>query len=212
MKKIVIVGAGPHSEVIIDLLEQMGQYEIVGLTDEIEGEVLGYPILGTDEVLAELHRNNVEYAFPAVGDNRIRRKLFQKLEKIGLEIPNAISPHALISRYAQFQRGIAVMPGAVINAQARIGDGVIVNTKASVDHDCEIGEFSHIAPGCSISGSTKIGGGCFLGTGTSVIDRIHIGENTSVGAGAVVVRDLPDNCKAVGVPAHVIADQHSLEK
>ena len=211
MKKIVIAGAGPHSKVIIDLFEQTGEYEIVGLTDSREGNVLGYPILGTDQILQQLYEEGVEYAFAAVGNNRIRERLYQNLETIGFQIPSVVSPCAVVSRYTGIGSGTAVMPGAVINAGAKIGCGAIINTKASVDHDCCIGDFVHIAPGCALSGSTTIGTGSFLGTGCSVIDGIHIGDRTVIGAGTVVIHDLPASCKAVGVPARVISDKANGE-
>jgi acetyltransferase-like isoleucine patch superfamily enzyme len=37
-----------------------------------------------------------------------------------------------------------------------------------------------------------------------VIQGVKIGENTKVGAGASVLRDLPSNVTAVGIPAKVI--------
>ena len=46
---------------------------------------------------------------------------------------------------------------------------------------------------------------------------VTIGDNVVIGAGAIVVRDIPDNSVAVGVPAKVIESideyyQHALEK
>lgn len=43
-----------------------------------------------------------------------------------------------------------------------------------------------------------------IGTGSAVIQGINIGRNTVVGAGAVVVKDLPADCTAVGSPAKPI--------
>ena len=47
-------------------------------------------------------------------------------------------------------------------------------------------------------------GSVAINNGSQIIQGLTIGENTIVGAGAVVVRDLPANCTAVGVPAQVI--------
>jgi len=206
MNKLIVVGAGPHSEVVLDMLQQRNEYEIVGLTDaKRRGDVLGCPILGTDEVvLPSLLKQGVKYAVVALGDNKIRKKVFQKLLALGYELINVISPHAVLSRHVQLGRGIVIMPGAVVNVGTTIGDASIINTNASVDHDCLIGNFVHIAPGCAISGSTTIGNETFIGTGSRIIDNIHIGNNVIVGAGSVVIRDLEDDCEAVGVPSKVI--------
>lgn len=205
MKKLVIVGAGPHSKVIIDIIEGMNEYEIIGLTDLVkQGSVLGYPILGNDNILNDLKIQGIEFAFIAVGNNIIRKKLTQYVLKLGFKLVNAISIHSKLSEYLSLGKGIAVMPGAIINADSIIGDGVIINTNASIDHDCKVGSFVHIAPGSAVSGSTIIEEGAFLGTGTKVIDNVHIGKNTIIGAGGVVVKNIPSNCIAVGLPAKVV--------
>ena len=37
-----------------------------------------------------------------------------------------------------------------------------------------------------------------------ILGNIKIGDNVKIGAGAVVMKDVPDNCTAVGVPARII--------
>lgn len=203
--KVVIIGAGPHSKVIIDILEKQGLYEIIGLIDHKDGEVLGYPIIGMDEDLEKIYSSGVTNAFVALGDNALRGKLYAKATQIGFSMVNAISIDSVISRYAKLGEGIAVMPGAVINASAFIGDGAIINTNASVDHDCRIGKFVHVAPGVAISGSCSIGNYTLVGTGARIIDRIDVGDNVKIGAGAVVIGNIDDNITAVGVPAKEIS-------
>lgn len=44
----------------------------------------------------------------------------------------------------------------------------------------------------------------WLGLSVQVLDGVHIGRGAVVGAGAVVTKDLPPNCIAVGVPARVV--------
>lgn len=205
MKKIILAGAGAHCKVVLDILRECGGYEPVGLLDQCgEKDILGVPVIGTDDMLQELHRTGVQYGFVAIGNNRVRERVSEKMREIGFELISLISPHAVVSRYAEIGRGTAVMPGAVINACTRIGTGCIINTNCSVDHDCEIEDFVHIAPGCALSGTVQVGSGSFLGTGARVIDQIKIGERVMVGAGAVVIRNLPDGCTAVGVPARII--------
>lgn len=207
MKDLVIAGAGAHCKVVLDIILDAGEFRLVGLLDTADGAVLGVPVIGTDDMLEELYRKGVRYAFAAVGSNRVREKLVNRMENIGFTVITSVSRFAVISRFADIGPGTVVMPGAVVNAGAHVGRGCILNTNCSVDHDCRIGDFSHIAPGCTISGSTTIGPGSFIGTGARVIDRIKIGANVMLGAGAAAVRDLPDNCTAVGVPARIIIEE-----
>ena len=46
----------------------------------------------------------------------------------------------------------------------------------------------------------------WLGGGAIVLAGVTIGENSVIGAGAVVTRDVPANCVAVGNPARVIRE------
>ena len=48
------------------------------------------------------------------------------------------------------------------------------------------------------------GDGALLGAGVSVLGPIRVGAGSKVGAGSVVVKELPDYCVAVGVPARII--------
>jgi serine O-acetyltransferase len=46
-----------------------------------------------------------------------------------------------------------------------------------------------------------IGNNVDIGTGAKILGPISIGNNVVIGANAVVIRDVPDNCVAAGVPA-----------
>lgn len=209
-KKIVVLGDAGHAKSVIDILLEDEMNDIAGCVGASRnpGECLegleSVKVLGTDSILPELFQSGVEYAFVAVGDNRVRRKLFNKILELGFTPISAISKKAIISEYATIGEGTCVMPGAVINVNAKIGKGCIINTNSSIDHDCMIGDFVHIAPGVAVSGYTSIEEGTFIGTNSSVIDKIHIGRWTQVGAGAAVVNDLPSNILAYGVPAKEI--------
>lgn len=49
-----------------------------------------------------------------------------------------------------------------------------------------------------------IGDNCYIGTGSTILGPIHIGDNVTIAAGAVVLKDVPDNCIVAGVPAKVV--------
>jgi UDP-perosamine 4-acetyltransferase len=199
---VVIVGAGGHSKVIVDILEAIGSFEVVGFTSPSPADTLfGYRHLGPDSILPRLFADGVTSAFPAVGDNRVRRRLMGQLRSLGFLLPNAISPRAVLSPRARLGSGIAIMPGAVLNADASVDDGAVVNTGATVDHDCQIGAAVHLAPGTHLAGNVVVGLGSFLGIGCSVISCVLIGSWVTVGAGAAVIRDIPDHATVVGVPS-----------
>jgi UDP-perosamine 4-acetyltransferase len=202
---VVIVGAGGHAKVVAELIAHNPQYRVIGLIDNVTlGTAFGLPILGADRDLPHLRQNGINKVFVAIGDNKRRLTLGREIQKDGFDIINAISSAATISPSAQIGVGVAIMSGAVLNADCRIEDFAVVNSGAIIDHDCIIGEGAHVAPGCALAGNVKLGRGAFLGTGTSVIPGISVGDGAIVGAGACLVRDLPANIIAMGVPARIV--------
>jgi len=55
-----------------------------------------------------------------------------------------------------------------------------------------------------ILGSIRIKKNAWIGAGSTILPGVTIGENAIVAAGAVVNKDVPDNCIVGGVPAKFI--------
>lgn len=51
---------------------------------------------------------------------------------------------------------------------------------------------------------TFIGKDCVIGVNAIIMPGIHIGDEVIIGSGAIVTKDIPSNCMAVGNPAKVI--------
>jgi UDP-perosamine 4-acetyltransferase len=199
---IVVVGAGGHAKVCIELLRAMGEQVAYCIgTDPAVEQCLGVPVLQGDDNLQSLYEQGYRRAFIALGPNRLRAKLAGRAQAIGYTLVQAISPHAVLSPSATIGAGVAIMAGAVVNADAVIGELAIINTGTSVDHDCRIGKGAHLAPQCALAGGVDVGEGTFLGVGCKVIPGIVIGDHAIIGAGAVVITDIEADQTAVGVPA-----------
>ena len=55
-----------------------------------------------------------------------------------------------------------------------------------------------------INNTITVGDNCYISTGATILGPVKIGNNVTIGAGAVVVKDIPDNCIVGGVPAKVL--------
>lgn len=199
-------GCGGHGKVIIDILYRQGRTVAAVVDDNPPSgitKIHGIPIYSTAEKLAEIKCDRSEWIV-AIGNNRIRQTITQKLQNQGYSFTTAIHPSAQIALGVEIAPGTVVMANAVINTDSKIGQHVIVNTAATIDHDCIVGDYCHIAPGCSIGGGVKVGNGSFLGIGSSVCQYLEIGDRTTCGAGSVVIRSLPSHCLAYGCPAKVV--------
>jgi UDP-perosamine 4-acetyltransferase len=205
---VIIVGAGGHGRVVLDILRAAGEHAVVGFVDanqDLHGsEIAGVPVLGNLNLRPKLRAKGVGGVIVAIGDNRVRQSYAEKLATAGLKLVNAVHPSAVISPTAALGVNVVVAAGAIVCTDARIGDSAIINTAAAIDHECEIGEAAHLAPGVRLAGRVWVGGGAFIGIGANVLPCLKIGEHAIVGGGALVRRDVPPGATVVGVPARVI--------
>lgn len=209
MDKVILLGAGGHCKVVVDILQD--RYDIVGVTDiditKHGKKFYGVKVLGNDDVLVEIYNKGIKNALLTLGsvrDNTAREKLFNYAKNIGFNMVNAISNQCILSKSVMLGEGNVILPGVIINACTRIGSNCIINTGSIIEHDCIIEDHVHISPGVKIAGGVKIGKGSFIGIGCTIIQGVKIGNNVTIGAGAVVIEDIPDNAIAVGVPAKII--------
>jgi sugar O-acyltransferase (sialic acid O-acetyltransferase NeuD family) len=205
MSKLMILGAGGHGKVVVEIAELMKKWdEIVFLDDNKElKEVNGFKVIGGLRDY-QLYIDHYDSAFVAIGNNKFRIELIDELKKYGFRIPVLIHPFTAISKNVELETGSVVMAGAVINTNTYIDEGCIINTSSSIDHDCILGKGVHISPGTHIGGTTHIGENTWICIGSSVANNINIGNNTIVASGATVIDDIKDLILVGGVPAKFI--------
>lgn len=110
----------------------------------------------------------------------------------------------LISHLARFLTGVEIHPGATLGQGIVIdhGMGVVIGETTIVGDDCLIYQNATLGGTGKESGKRHptLGRGVVVGAGAKVLGNIHIGDNARIGAGSIVLRDVPANCTAVGVP------------
>ncbi len=206
--KSVIIGAGGHGRVVLDIMRQAAIHEPTGFLDsrpELHGSFVdGVPVLGPLQMLPALVSDGVAGAIIAIGDNGTRRSFFDCVERHGLELVNAIHPSANIADSCTLGRCIVVAAGALVCAHCQIGDATILNTGCIVDHETMIGTATHVCPGARLAGRVMVESGAFIGIGATVIQRVRIGHDAVIGAGAVVLHDVSPMTTVAGLPAREI--------
>ena len=98
-----------------------------------------------------------------------------------------------------------------ISYKTRIGYGLylghgidlIVNPMAIIGNNCNLSQFLSI--GSNTGHSCIIGDNVYVGPHVCIVENVLIGSNVTIGAGAVVIKDIPKNATAVGVPAKVVS-------
>ena len=100
--------------------------------------------------------------------------------------------------------GSIICAGTIATVDIEIGKHVIVNLDCTIGHDAKLEDYVTVYPSVNISGFVTVGEETEIGTGTQIIQGIKIGRESIIGAGAVVLKELPEKCTAVGSPAKVI--------
>jgi serine O-acetyltransferase len=114
-----------------------------------------------------------------------------------------------------------LLAGVSIGDRVSVGPGLLMNHgHVVIDGTTTIGPLCSIAPFVTIGldtggpdvslGGPTIGRFVFIGTGAKILGEVSIGDNARIGANSVVLRDVPANTTAVGVPARVIAHESVL--
>lgn len=207
-KMLYIFGASGLSREVADIALDVG-YTVVKFIDMVDGEdeITGFEIVSEDWIV-ELDKEKVEFVI-GVGESELREKIYTKFPK--LNYINIIHPSVTFGKKQleaiNLQRGNIICAGARFTNNIKMGDFGLYNLNITVGHDCTIEDFVTISPGANISGNVLLKNCTYIGTGATVlqgksIDRkLVIGRGSVVGAGAVVVKDVPENVIVKGIPA-----------
>lgn len=113
-----------------------------------------------------------------------------------------------VSQFAKFLTGVEIHPAAVIGKGLFIdhGSGVVIGETAVIGDNCTIYQ------GATLGGTGKqtgkrhptLGDNVMVGAGAKLLGNFTVGSGAKIAAGAVVLKDVPENCTAVGIPAHIV--------
>lgn len=207
-KPLAIYGAGGLGRELSMWIRLLPEFDFIGFFDDElpkNSLVAGVPVLGGINHVRSYKEINIVIG---VGSPEIRMKVSKQLKAIpGVSFPVVVHPRAIIEDTGTviLKEGSVVTAGCVLTTGIVVGRHVLINLNTTIGHDCAIGDCSGIMPGVNISGTVKIGDGVLIGTGASILNNLSIGDHSRIGAGAVVLKSIPSDCTALGVPAKVIS-------
>ena len=149
-------------------------------------------------------RSNLEVAllysgFHAVIAHRAAHVLHKKGHKFSARA---------ISQGAKMLTGVEIHPGATIGKNFVIdhGTGVVIGETAEIGDNCTLYQ------GVTLGGTGKdsgkrhptLGNNVMVGCGAKVLGPFKIGDNSKIAANAVVLKEVPPDSTAVGIPAKVV--------
>tara|TARA_B110000967_G_C18818349_1_gene527338 strand:+ start:150 stop:773 length:624 start_codon:yes stop_codon:yes gene_type:complete len=199
---LIIFGNGLHANVVVDELDRLKKYKILGKVNIKNKIKYKNKIFNIKDFCKKFKKNKIK-GIVAIGDNKIRRDIVYKVERM---MPNfkwetLISKNSIISKKTKIGEGSMIISGTVINTNSKIGKHCLINTRSIIDHDNTWEDFSSSGPGVSSAGSVKIKKNSHVGIGSTIKEKIIIGENTLIGAHSFVNKNCKKNSIYYGVPA-----------
>lgn len=206
MMRVVVIGAGTYGEVYLSYLRESSKFKVVGFLDDnpdLVGKLINnVPVLGTTDILAQCKDMEVAGVIVPIGNTSTRVRLFEKAKRLGLCTPNYIHPQAIVSNDAQIGDGVYILPNTVIMPHVVIHDYVMISVGVNVIHHAVLQKGVFLSNGVNLGAGVTVDECAYVGMGATVMTGVKsIGRYSMIGAGAVVIRDVPEATTVAGVPA-----------
>ena len=207
--KSVIIGAGKYGEVYLSYLKDSG-VDVVGFLDDdpkvADKQFGGLPVLGPISILPTLKdRYGITAVYCPLGNNKLRVKFLREAASLGYETPSYIHPSVIISPNVEIGNGVYILLGTQIMPYTKIENFVMISMNVSIAHHNVLKTGTFLSTGCNFGASIVAEENSYCGIGSTIMTGLHrIGKDCLIGAGAVVIKDVPDGAVMAGVPAKII--------
>lgn len=204
-QKCIIIGAGTYGQVYAEYLKD--SYSVLGFYDDnpkvLGEEINGIKVLGVVKEALQLDKRIA--VFIPIGNNIVRVKLLKEFEDKGFYIPSFIHPQAIVHSSVLLGKAVYILPGTNIMPLTSIGDYCMMSVNTVVSHHTILEQGVFLSFGVNIGASLVLRQYAYVGIGATVMTGVKtVGKRALIGAGAVIIRDVPDGATVVGNPGRVL--------
>jgi len=208
MADLFIFGAAEQAQIAHYYFEKQDQRLVSGFVvdDEFvkESSFEGKPVFSRSEFISRFSVSEVEM-FIALGYtsvNELRRQKYDYFKSTGFKFTSYISKKAIVLNDFVIGDNAFILEHNTIQPFVRIGNNVTLWSGNHIGHHSIIDDHAFVSSHVVISGGVHIGRQCFLGVNSTIRDHISIGAESVIGAGALIMKALPE--KSVSVPAKTL--------
>ena len=202
---LIIIGDGAFAEIAYEYFTHDSPYSVVAFaverTHRTKTILCGVPVVDVEGLERE-YAPAAHGVFAAVGyseANTLRERLYAQAKAGGYRPASYVSSRAFVWPNAAIGEHCFIFEHNTVQPFAAIGDNVVLWSGNHIGHHSAIGSHTFVSSHCVLSGFVSIGTHAFIGVNASVAEHVAIGNRTVVGAGAVVLGDVPDDTRVVGL-------------
>lgn len=211
MEKLVIAGA--YSLEILKLIDAINrekkQFEVIGFIDDAEDKqgktYYNIPVLGKiDQKTVSQYVDKAVFIDNIYGGNiSVRIGVSKRLDSFGVRYTSLIHP-SVDTNYVKIGEDCIFYQGVILSALSEIGAHSIISLGAIIAHECKLEKYCFMSPNAALTGRVTLHEGVTMGVGSVIIGDLEVGKMSLVGAGAVVVKNVPEYTTVFGNPARII--------
>ena len=190
-KALIIYGIGKFAEYVGYVFENDSDYEVVAYCIEEEfkkeNSFCNKPLTSFEKLNTEFSPDDFSL-FIAVGNNKVRERLYNRATEMGYNLASYISSQSSHWENLQTGNNVFVDEGCVLQPFISISDNTILFT-SQLGHHTHIGKHALIS-GSKTGGNVRIGDYCYLGLNASIKQNVEIAANTIIGMGCVIEKNI----------------------
>lgn len=204
-RKLLLLGDSAFAEVAYEYFTHDSPYEVVGFAVERDyldrDRLFGLPVTAFEEVETRFPPTDHDFfaALVYTQQNRLRERLYRQAKKKGYAPASYVSSRAFVWRNVRLGEHCFVFEDNVIQPFVEVGDNVVLWSGNHIGHHSHIGAHCFVSSHVVVSGFVEIGESCFLGVNSTLANNVSVGSRCLVGAGALVLADVEDDQKVVGI-------------
>jgi len=204
-RRLVIIGDTAFAEIAYEYFTHDSPYEVAAFSVErsylSRERLFGLPVVPFEELerLYEPESHAFFVAATYTQMNALRKRLYVMAKDKGFSPASYVSSRAFVWRNVRLGEHCFVFEGNVVQPFAVLGDNVVLWSGNHIGHHSRIQSHCFVSSHVVISGFVDVGEACFFGVNATVANNVVIGHNCLIGAGAMVLGDLPDGQKVIGV-------------